>query len=775
MGFIRNTLIILSLLLAVTFQALANWSSEEPQTRKHVVRPNESLEVIAGSYGFEVNELARYNKLDTAQELRVGQVIYFPSDIVPDQPDLPSVDQGRALDARVFPNSVGDSVDQGRPLDVREFTNATGPSSNHGAPLDARNFSNTISAPVDHRRRLDARAFPQPDNSSVDAERARLMPFLNDEQLSGKEADISQYGNQTHYAATSDFDYNYAQKDERQHVNQRAPQSSKNLYMMRPNMQPGNRMVISAEEAIQDAIDDFEGTIGDDESPALAAFGVRPYAYFGNGNSLKEVLQNFAASYYMPAIIADTVVGEVNGKIGPMTPVDFLDHLANIYGFIWYFDGHTLFVYDGSASSQQIISLNYLPIKQLKKTLKKIGIWDGRFFWKEQPNEGLVFISGPPRYIELVSQTALILDAKEGERQKSKLTVRTFPLKYAWATDKSFTFRGQQLTVPGVATILTRIIKGGGVAQVTKQGVPNPSVTPAESVSKSGEPALADSSESSAGEQLNAGAVADEIYINADPRLNAIIVHDLESKMPMYEELVASLDKPTSQIEISVSIIDINTQDLKALGVDWNNSGSSSDTKFSFTPYPNAPAPNYTTIVSSALGSFNANLQLLADEGRVKIVSRPSILTLDNIEAILDNSSTFYVSVASNEDSELFPVTSGTVVQVTPRIVREDQGRRIHMSVNIQDGTGSQGTEDVGNKLPEVTNSSINTQAIISEQESLLIGGFYKEQDEQKLTKVPLLGDIPVLGHLFRAESTSKIKQVRLFLITPRIIGSTDT
>lgn len=74
-----------------------------------------------------------------------------------------------------------------------------------------------------------------------------------------------------------------------------------------------------------------------------------------------------------------------------------------------------------------------------------------------------------------------------------------------------------------------------------------------------------------------------------------------------------------------------------------------------------------------------------------------------------------------------------------------------------------------------MTNSSINTQAIISEQESLLIGGFYKEQDEAKLTKVPLLGDIPVLGHLFRAESKSKIKQVRLFLITPRIIGSTQT
>lgn len=712
MGFIRNTLVILFLLLAITFQALANWSYEEQQIRKHVVRPRETLEVIASSYGFEVNELARYNKLDTSRELQVGQVIYFPSGIVQDQPDLPSVDQGMPIDARVFPNAVG---------------------------------------------------------ATMDADNDRLIPPLDGEQLFGKESDLSKYGNQVHYAASSDFDYNFALKNNSQNTMQDESRPSK-FHMIQSQYQPGNSMVISAEDAIRGAIDDFEGTIGDDESPALAAFGTRPYSYFGNKDSLREVLKNFAASYYMPVVIADTVGGQVNGKIGPMTPVDFLDHLANIYGFIWYFDGRTLFVYDGSASSQQIISLAYLPVSELKKTLKKVGIWDGRFFWKEQPKEGLVFISGPPRYIELVAQTALLLDAKEGERQKSKLTVRTFPLKYAWATDKSFSFRGQQLSVPGVATVLTRIIKGGGVAQVTKQGLPNPMVTPVESVGASVEPKPMGNSTSTDKNQLNDGAVADEIYISADPRLNAIIVHDLESKMPMYEELIASLDKPTSQVEISVSIIDINTQDLQALGVDWNSGDSNA--KFSFD---HSMADSITTVVRGTLGSFKANLKLLADEGRAKIVSRPSILTLDNIEAVLDNSSTFYVSVEGKDDAKLFPVTSGTVVQVTPRIIREDNGRRIHLSVNIEDGIGNQGTDKVGQTLPEVTNSSINTQAIIGEQESLLIGGFYKEHDEKKLSKVPLLGDIPVLGHLFRAESTSKIKQVRLFLITPRIIATTKT
>ncbi len=719
MGFLRNSLITQSLLLALSFPALANWASEEPQTRKHIVRPQETLVVIADSYGFEANELAAYNQLDATQMLRVGQVIYFPNEITQDKPDATSTDQ----------------------------------------PLDARSFSgNQVQS-------IDARRFPNQVNNYISDRSA-----ANGMSVSGKESNVSHNGRPVHYAANSAYDYNFA----RQSSPQQVMSDAGNNYVMQQVPVEDNGVITAEDaiqEAIQEALDFFDGTIDDDESPALAAFGERPYAYFGNDDSLQEVLQNFAGSYYMPINISETVQGSVNGKIGPMTPVDFLDHLANIYGFIWYFDGHTLFVYDGGASNQQIISLSYLSVSQFKETLKKIGIWDGRFFWKEQSNEGLVFISGPPRYTELISQTAQLLDAKEGERQKSKLTVRTFPLKYAWATDKSFTFRGQQMTVPGVATILTSIIKGGGVAQVTKQGIPNPTVAPVESVTRSGEAQPEQKAEDGMS-PLNAGAVADEIYINADPRLNAIIVHDLESKMPMYAELITSLDKPTSQIEISVSIIDINTQDLRELGVQWdNNGGGSGDTNFSFDP-----STGYTTIVSSALGSFNAQLKLLADEGRVKIVSRPSILTLDNIEAILDNSSTFYVKVESNEDAELFPVTSGTVVQVTPRIVREDTGRRIHMSVNIQDGTGSQGTDtEEAQKLPEITNSSINTQAIISEQESLLIGGFYKEQDEEKSSKIPVLGDIPVLGHMFRSESTSKIKQVRLFLITPRIVGLTES
>ncbi|MGI9276771.1 MAG: type III secretion system outer membrane ring subunit SctC [Endozoicomonas sp.] len=518
---------------------------------------------------------------------------------------------------------------------------------------------------------------------------------------------------------------------------------------------------------------DPEENIDDSSSPALSAFGERPYAYYGSGESLVDVLQNFAASYYVPTIFAEDVLGEVNGKIGPLTPVEFLDHMANVYGFIWYFDGHSLYVYNGNASQQQIISLGFMTTDNFKKTLKKVGIWDGRFFWKAQPKEGLIYISGPPRYVEMVTQTAMLLDDKEGERQKSQLSVRMFRLKYAWATDKSFSFRGQELVVPGVSSLLRSIVSGGGVASVIRKDIPSPTLQPARSVTRSGEKPKADKPAN----PLNNGADAESVYISADPRLNAIIVHDLESKMPMYEELIKSLDKPSSQVEVSVSIIDVNSEDISRLGVDWNNTRTNTNNNSTVSEIKFDPASSshkddfspFTTVVGLNIGSFNARLSALADDGRAKIVSRPSILTLDNLEAVFDNSSTFYVEVASNEDAELFPVTSGTIVQVTPRIVNENDGRRIHMSVNIQDGGDAQ---EEGLSLPRVSNSSISTQAMVNENESLLIGGFFKEIEQEKQTKVPVLGDLPVFGALFRTESTRNSRQVRLFLITPRILSA---
>lgn len=701
--------LLIPLLFASTFLSYSQaavWSSvsQNDSTRRHIVRPGESLSIIAQNYGFELRELAEFNSITNPSKLMVGQTIYLPESSI---------------------EYVGPGFQTASPAEP---------------PAQA----------------LDATAFPPTRSRPDEEEYFRLQQWM---------------GGQKQTTGIESIDYNYVRKAPQPQVEVGfdIPLETEDPSRGNTTSESSVKQKENIEVVGKELLEEVEEEVKDSESPALAVFGDRPYSFYGSGEDLLEALQNFAASYYVPVVISEDVVGEVNGKIGPLTPVDFLDHMANIYGFIWYFDGHSLYIYSGSSAEQKIISLGYMTTRDFKTTLKKVGIWDGRFFWKEQPKDGLIYVSGPPRYIEMVSQTAELLDNKEGERQKSKLTVRMFSLKYAWATDKSFNFRGQQIVVPGVATLLRNIISGGGVSSVDRKPVEPLKMQPAKGVVRNG---VNNNQQARQPEEaLNAGVYIEGAYISADPRLNTIIVHDLESKMAMYEGLIESLDKPSSQVEVSVSIIDVNTADIEALGVDWNNTrGTNSEIKFD--PGSSAYADDFssfTTVLGINIGSFNARLSLLEDEGRAKVVSKPSILTLDNLEAVFDNSSTFYVQVASQEDAELFPVTSGTVVQVTPRIVKEEIGRRIHMSVNIQDGGDS---NDQNLSLPRVSNSSISTQAIVNENESLLIGGFYKESQDQKTTKVPVLGDIPVLGRLFRADKKQNISQMRLFLITPRILSA---
>jgi type III secretion protein C len=181
-------------------------------------------------------------------------------------------------------------------------------------------------------------------------------------------------------------------------------------------------------------------------------------------------------------------------------------------------------------------------------------------------------------------------------------------------------------------------------------------------------------------------------------------------------------------------------------------------------------------IASAVLGSagqFLARIRALQTEGVARVVSSPQVVTLSNVEAVFDNSSTYYVRVAGREEVDLFNVTAGTRLRVTPHVFREGQhgegAPRIKLLVQIEDGGLSGQTVD---QLPIVERSGINTQALISEGESLLIGGMVRDSATAGVDKVPVLGDIPVLGNLFKTQRKGGQRIERMFLITPRLASS---
>lgn len=242
--------------------------------------------------------------------------------------------------------------------------------------------------------------------------------------------------------------------------------------------------------------------------------------------------------------------------------------------------------------------------------------------------------------------------------------------------------------------------------------------------------------------------------------------------------MIQLLDVPTALIEIEAAVVDVNTNKLKDLGIDWQGQTTSiaggfgaiedalpSDDQISIGV---GSRPNLQTILTGAGDFFLTKISALEQQGDASILSRPSVLTLDNLEAVLDLSETFYIKVEGERVADVVPVTAGVLLKVTPRLIEENGERRVKLAVDVEDGA-IQADEQIS-ELPTVRRSTISTQAVVGENQSLLIGGYYLQTKVNSEEKVPVLGDIPVLGLLFSRQSKENQQRERMFMITPRVI-----
>lgn len=297
----------------------------------------------------------------------------------------------------------------------------------------------------------------------------------------------------------------------------------------------------------------------------------------------------------------------------------------------------------------------------------------------------------------------------------------------------------------------------------------------------------------------------DEPIIRADARNNAILVRARADTMPALEKLITSLDRRPGVLEIDASIIEITETGLKELGVDWrlhsghvdfetgNGQNTQAGNPASINPQ-GFPVPGNTgtigSLSSAAAGAAVAatpvggvltaviggtgryllsRISALEQTDNAHITASPKVATLDNMEAIMDNKQTFYVPVQGFESGSLFSVSAGVALRVLPSIIAEQGKPQIRLDVHIEDGhlTGA----NVGN-LPVVSKSTIDTQALIDQGQSLLIAGYTVDQDERSESGIPVLSKIPVIGGLFRFKHHQGQKFQRLFLLTPRVVSA---
>lgn len=281
--------------------------------------------------------------------------------------------------------------------------------------------------------------------------------------------------------------------------------------------------------------------------------------------------------------------------------------------------------------------------------------------------------------------------------------------------------------------------------------------------------------------------------IEADPRTNSVLIRDDPQRLSQYQSLIDQLDVRPRLIEIEAHIIEIDDNALKQIGVDWrahnshvdfqtgtgntqqNSYNGNIDPVFGTETLADGTTVLNTTPVGASLTAVlgNAGRYLLArvnalqQSNLAKIDASPKVATLNNVEAVMDQKTRFFVRVSGYTSADLYSVSAGVSLRVLPLVVQEDGKTDIKLTVHIEDGSVT--SQKVDN-IPVITTSTINTESFVGEGESLLIAGYRVDSSTNGETGVPGLSKIPIIGALFRYRDDERSHMERLFLISPRII-----
>lgn len=525
----------------------------------------------------------------------------------------------------------------------------------------------------------------------------------------------------------------------------------------------------------------------------------KPFAHYADQEALTALLADFARNQGLNVTFTPAVTGKVSGRFDNVPAREFLDGMKAAFGVRWYELGGGLHFYHESEAGRSFLSPRVLSGQALYDALRSSSVISPQLPVEILPGGDMLVLTGPPAYLDQIRSAVAAFE----EAQTSNFIMRVFPLKYAWAEDITVNSMDSQVTIPGVASILQAMVTGRPLAgsRVTQlppaqeslggQGLLAVGHTPAPAA----DPARAGGD---AGQDGRSGGQT--VNIIADPRVNAVLVTDAAYRMPYYAKVIGDLDRPVELVEIHAAIVDIDSNFQRDLGVNfqgaggvgdrWAGGGDLSTAPGAFNPLPEPGKALGAGLTLSALYTqgadyFLARVQALEANGDARVLGRPSVLTMDNIQATLENTTSYYVPVSGTSGdkalADLFKVDAGTVLKVTPHII-PGAGKpyangiprdSIKLVVSVQDDqnddSSSPSSADTG-ALPPIKQTRINTQAVVSEGQSLLIGGYYYERQADTQKGVPGLMHIPLLGHLFKTTEKASKRMERLILITPKVV-----
>jgi type IV pilus assembly protein PilQ len=190
---------------------------------------------------------------------------------------------------------------------------------------------------------------------------------------------------------------------------------------------------------------------------------------------------------------------------------------------------------------------------------------------------------------------------------------------------------------------------------------------------------------------------------------------------------------------------------------------------------PNAgplPAAGLSFGIIGTKFNINLALQALAEQGKTRTLARPEIVTVENNKATISLGEEIPYATVSSAGTQIQFKEAVLKLEVTPTVVREGDVNRIKMSVLVENNSRSTATVDLGGSgaPPVINKRKAETQVLIREGERLVIGGVTNSESEEELRRVPLFGDIPVLGWLFKQRGDRNQSTELVVFITPSIV-----
>lgn len=274
------------------------------------------------------------------------------------------------------------------------------------------------------------------------------------------------------------------------------------------------------------------------------------------------------------------------------------------------------------------------------------------------------------------------------------------------------------------------------------------------------------------------------VVIEAEPSTNSIILTAPPSMMSTLKGVVNNLDQKPAQVLVEAAIVEVDETMRTQLGVLWgqiNREGFGNDENDSSTSGNGLPTGFNPGIGVIKNGDLREVIYMLAQDSSADILSTPSLVVLDNQQAKIEVGKTLSIETGSYAD------TGGANNTVTPftTFERDNIGLHLYVTPQINRGDAVQLMIDQGNETLEdpvdptttpVTNkTALQTVVLVSNKDILVLGGLISNKISETHTKIPLVGDIPLLGHLFKYTSRRYEKKNLMIFLKPTIIRQDKT